>query len=259
MFSTYGEVASGLKECLSNMGPWYEFSNALSWGCLKLSSQEHVRDFSTKAQAVRAALCACTGQHRAPRQPTTVPHRRSLGDLTLGIRHVGLLHDREDVADQLPGRQLTRETAGPMFEYLRREITIARAAYSIAEGSHSDIAKAAQLPEESVVHVCDQTAKFQPAFFIAKDGDARLVRVVVRGTSDMHDVLTDMAGKWVPLQDGFAHEGMLQAAEWLLEATVPVLEGLQRDDIAGCAAPAPTMPTAQLRPCRARRQQTRHS
>lgn len=181
MFDVYGDVASGLKECLSNMGPW------------------------------------------------------SLGDLTLGIRHVGKRHDKNDISDRLPGPNLEGSTSASTYAFLRREIKFAQAAYSIPDAAA--IVVKAELPDaDTVLHMSVETAKFRPAYMLIKDTEAKLIRVVVRGTNDLNDVLTDMAGVNVPMEGGTAHEGMLQAANWLLDETVPLLEQLPRADIAGCAA-----------------------
>ena len=181
MFDVYGDVASGLKDCLSNMGPW------------------------------------------------------SLGDLTLGIRHVGKRHDSKDISDRLPGPALDGRTSASTYEFLRREIKFAQAAYSIPDAPA--IVDKAKLPDaDHVLHMYVETAKFQPAFMLIKDSEAKLIRVVVRGTNDLNDVLTDMAGNSVPIEGGNAHEGMLQAANWLLDETVPLLEQLSKSGIAGYAA-----------------------
>ena len=71
---------------------------------------------------------------------------------------------------------------------------------------------------------------------LIKDSEAKLIRVIVRGTNDLNDVLTDMAGNAVPIDGGSAHEGMLQAANWLLDETVPLLEQISESGIAGCAS-----------------------
>lgn len=138
MLDVYGDVASGLKECLKSMGPW------------------------------------------------------SVGDLTLGIRHVGKRHDRLDVSDRLPGPPLQGSTSASTFALLRREIKFTQAAYSIPD-SPAMANKAEFTDTDCVLHMYNETAKFQPAYALIKDNEAKLVRVVVRGTNDLNDVLTDSA------------------------------------------------------------------
>jgi hypothetical protein len=138
MIDVYGDVAFGLKECLSNMGPW------------------------------------------------------SLGDLTLGIRHVGKRHDRQDISDRLPGPNLDGSTSASTYTYLRREIKFTQAAYSIPDAPAA--AAQAELPDaDCILHMSAETGKFKPAFMLVKDDESKLMRVVVRGTNDLNDVLTDSA------------------------------------------------------------------
>jgi hypothetical protein len=143
MFDVYGDVALGLKECLSNMGPW------------------------------------------------------SIGDLTLGIRHVGRRHDQQDIADRLPGLHLDGKTSESTFAYLRREIKYTQSAYFIPD--LSIVVEKAQLPDaSSVLHMSGQTHKFQPAFLLVKDVQDKLIRIVIRGTKDLNDLLTDSAPPLLP-------------------------------------------------------------
>jgi hypothetical protein len=52
---------------------------------------------------------------------------------------------------------------------------------------------------------------------VAVGAKQRAVRVVVRGTLEFTDVLTDLTCNWVPYSSGgHVHEGFLHAAEWLL-------------------------------------------
>lgn len=148
MMDLYGDMASGLKECLTNMGPW------------------------------------------------------SLGDLTLGIRHVGKRHDRQDISDRLPGPPLQGRTSVDTYAFLRREIKFTQSAYSIADAPA--IVATAELPnEDNVLHMSIETAKFRPAYILIKDTEAKLIRIVVRGTQDLHDVLTDSANPSCPLHSAF--------------------------------------------------------
>jgi hypothetical protein len=40
---------------------------------------------------------------------------------------------------------------------------------------------------------------------------------VLRGTHDVHDILTDLCGKATPIEGGFAHWGMFESSKWLLD------------------------------------------
>ena len=64
----------------------------------------------------------------------------------------------------------------------------------------------------------DKPHKLQPAFFVALDRANQKVLWVVRGTHDVHDLLTDLCGASTPLPDGsgHAHFGIWRSTQWLL-------------------------------------------
>lgn len=153
----------------------------------------------------------------------------SLGDLVLGLRHVKQRHESHDVSDNIPGHPVSLASNPQIFQYLHRECSLAYAAYSIPDVDA--ITSEAQIAGNSdILHVHEATARFRPAFFVMKDTEASLFRVVVRGTNDLNDILTDIAGHWEPIKGGHAHSGILQSAEWLLEQTVPLLEDIPFQD-----------------------------
>lgn len=143
----------------------------------------------------------------------------SVGDLTLGLRHVGARHNAHDISDNLPGWPLTSPPAADqrLFEWLEEESRIARSAYFVPDAATVS-AEAGGRVAAADIEAHTASARFQPAHYIAVDEAARLVRVVVRGTTDVHDVLTDLAGHCVAYGDSGhkVHAGFLQAGEWLL-------------------------------------------
>lgn len=168
---------------------------------------------------VASGLKACL-QHMGP---------WSLGDLVLGLRHVRIRHDAHDVSDDIPGNPVSLSSNPQIFQYLQRECSLACAAYSIPD--ISAITTEAHIASNSdILHIHEAAARFKPAFFVMKDTEASLFRVVVRGTNDLNDILTDIAGHWEPIEGGHAHSGILQSAEWLLEQTVPLLQDIPFQD-----------------------------
>jgi hypothetical protein len=165
----------------------------------------------------------------------------SVLDLTLGVRYVGQRHDVHGVCDNLAGTQLSPSADAALFQTLRAEMRIARAAYAIPDADA--IAQQAQglIDAAALARVHPAAARFKPAHFVAVDAAAALVRVVVRGTKDTADVLTDIAGHWEPYEGGQVHSGFLQSAKWLLAEEAELLAELLRKH-RGCAA-------ALLRPC----------
>jgi hypothetical protein len=74
--------------------------------------------------------------------------------------------------------------------------------------------------ESSILHWNQDVHKLRPGYYLARDDDTRQLLWVLRGTHDLHDLLTDLAGVATPLpgpEGGAGHWGMWQAAAWLLE------------------------------------------
>ena len=74
------------------------------------------------------------------------------------------------------------------------------------------------LSERDILYLhCEKAKICQPAFFICADHACERIAVIIRGTNSFNDVLTDVIGTHVPYAGGFAHEGMLNSATWVLE------------------------------------------
>jgi len=192
---------------------------------------------------VASGLKACLG-HMGP---------WSLGDLVLGLRHVKSRHESHDVSDNIPGQEVLLSACPQIFQYLHQECSLACAAYYIPDVSK--MTSEARLEGNfEIVHVHQATDRFKPAFFVMKDTDAKLVRVVVRGTNDLNDVLTDIAGHWEAVDGGFAHSGVLKSAEWLLDQTVQLLLDIPIQASEQCASVEAVgkshhVPCTQLKVC----------
>uniref|UniRef100_A0A7S2AWA4 sn-1-specific diacylglycerol lipase n=1 Tax=Octactis speculum TaxID=3111310 RepID=A0A7S2AWA4_9STRA len=72
------------------------------------------------------------------------------------------------------------------------------------------------------------------AFHVAAHRVERLLLVIIRGTAEINDVLSDLAAKPIPFDAAqgtncppggstFAHEGMAKAAEWLRDEVLPLV------------------------------------
>ncbi|KAI8850183.1 hypothetical protein BC829DRAFT_432095 [Chytridium lagenaria] len=70
---------------------------------------------------------------------------------------------------------------------------------------------------------------FKPKFFVAWDEKTRAVVVSIRGTLNIHEVVTDMCAEYEPHRTGFAHRGMLRCALWLEHHLIPLLIPHLRD------------------------------
>lgn len=184
-----------------------------------------------KYEDVAAGVKACAS-HMGP---------WSLGDISLGLLHVQARHDSQDIADAIPGNTISLASNPDLYQYLRRECAVASAAYAIPD-ANAIAAKAQLASVTDVLHVQKAAARFKPAFVVLRDAEAGLIRVVVRGTADLYDVFTDIAGHWGPVPGGNAHYGFLKSAEWLLEQTVPLLQSIPNDE-------PPRYAPKQLSPC----------
>jgi hypothetical protein len=73
----------------------------------------------------------------------------------------------------------------------------------------------------------------RPAFFIGVDDQKRLVVLGIRGTTQAHDLFTDLSTAGEEFLDGgYAHAGMLHAAKWFVEHEAKTLkEQLQQNKV----------------------------
>ena len=86
------------------------------------------------------------------------------------------------------------------------------------------------LGEDDLLMFSPTASLYRPAFFLAVSRKTKHVALVIRGTMDVRDAMTDVVATYVDIGDGgLAHEGMLRAAEWFVDNVVPVLKRGLRD------------------------------
>ncbi|KAJ3204824.1 hypothetical protein HDU67_009294, partial [Dinochytrium kinnereticum] len=64
---------------------------------------------------------------------------------------------------------------------------------------------------------------FKPKFFVAWDQRTRAIVVAIRGTLNIHELLTDLCAEYEPYKTNYAHRGMLRCALWLEQHLFPIL------------------------------------
>jgi len=74
-------------------------------------------------------------------------------------------------------------------------------------------ASLAHIPRENVVLHAGGTTLGTPRCFLAVDHRASVVVVAIRGSMSFHDLLIDCMGENIPFCGGFAHHGMVKAAQ----------------------------------------------
>jgi hypothetical protein len=155
---------------------------------------------------VAANACQCLG-HLDPGQISELPG---------GLLQLALRHHTNNVRDNLPGSPINEPG---IIKLLQIETKIAWSAYSIPDASQVETHSGGRIRASELLrmHSNDKVEVFRPAYFVALDNEMQALRVVVRGTSGVNDVLTNLAGHSRPYGNGHAHFGMLRAAEWLLD------------------------------------------
>ncbi|KXZ50935.1 hypothetical protein GPECTOR_14g180 [Gonium pectorale] len=119
----------------------------------------------------------------------------AFGWLALARKHEAL----QVVPSAAPGEEL--DDIAPLAHWLG-EAAWAQAAYTA--GSAEQLAGVLGVqPADLIVYQADPEG-WRPAFFIAIHHDSRTVRLVVRGTGHLRDLLTNKAGRSAPLGAGIA-------------------------------------------------------
>jgi hypothetical protein len=168
-----------------------------------LSQASGEQEFVEVAKSLKRCL-----EHMGPWQLT---------DLSLGLLHVAQRHQTNFLEDRLPGSPRGDRS---LIQWLQVETQITASAYCIPDASLIETDSGGRILAEHIVymHQSVELKRFCPAYFVAVDAQDRAVRVVVRGTLDLNDVFTDLAGHWQPFAgNGHVHEGFLRAAQWLLD------------------------------------------
>ncbi|KAK9824902.1 hypothetical protein WJX74_004800 [Apatococcus lobatus] len=133
------------------------------------------------------------------------------GDLSFGLRALTDAHLKREIQDPPEGDVINDKQ---LIKTWVREVEVADAVY---EESTEAISKACSLEPGNVVSFRATSDHLQPAYCLAKSVQHRQILLVVRGTKNFYDALTNLAGAYEAVEGGFAHHGMLKSAEWLLE------------------------------------------
>ena len=83
----------------------------------------------------------------------------------------------------------------------------------------ANLARISMLRESNVVKFMDKSSVMRPAYYIAVDMRERLVILGIRGTSSIHDLITDLVAhsdEEVTFDGGSVHFGTVKAAEWFI-------------------------------------------
>lgn len=148
----------------------------------------------------------------------------NLADLTLGIYKLSGRHQLEGAVDTITGVPIALPSElEEMLEWLQW----AKVAYKKDEKS---LAQAMRIREEDIVKLVSASDVMKPAFYIVKHHRRRCVVMGIRGTSEAYDVLTDLNPHSEPFEGGFAHSGMLTAAQWLLQNEAETLRNVLHEN-----------------------------
>ncbi|KAI8477317.1 MAG: hypothetical protein J3K34DRAFT_108965 [Monoraphidium minutum] len=154
----------------------------------------------------------------------------SLGDLlvhpghaTIGVYYLARRHQMERLVEPMDGSHVGD---AELIQDLMRYTDISESTYP--DRYEELVVKGGLMKEEDIIFRNDEVHKLQPAFFIARDPARKKIMWVLRGTHDIHDILTDLCGIATPMPGGgYAHWGMWQSALWLLDSHLDnVLEAL---------------------------------
>ena len=83
----------------------------------------------------------------------------------------------------------------------------------------ANLARISMLRESNVVKFMDKSSVMRPAYYIAVDVRESLVILGIRGTSSIHDLITDLVAhsdEEVTFDGGSVHFGTAKAAEWFI-------------------------------------------
>jgi hypothetical protein len=159
--------------------------------------------------------------------------RWTFSDLTLGLLHVATRHRANRIQDHIPGIELPcGDDLVKLLSDFMAEVNITKSAYCIPDITLIERDSGGIILAGKIVymHKSVELQSFRPAYFVAVDDKVEAVRVVVRGTQDFSDVLTDIVGHPVPYAgQGHVLVGFLRAAEWLLDNANSILAKTLKD------------------------------
>lgn len=165
---------------------------------------------AAKPATTRSLVDIALNLHRST---TTGMQQWSLGDLTFGLYLLSLHHASEIPADTIKGEQVLSPSVVAELIY---HVELAKGAYMKTPAS---LARVSMLRESNVVKFMDKASVMRPAYYIAVDTHQKLVILGIRGTSSVHDVITDLVShsdEEVRFGGGSVHFGTAEAAEWFI-------------------------------------------
>ncbi|MCO5604612.1 hypothetical protein L7F22_058781 [Adiantum nelumboides] len=103
----------------------------------------------------------------------------------------------------------------------------------LAKGAYmknaASLARVSMLRESNVIKFIDKSSVMRPAYYIAVDPHEKVVVLGIRGTSSVHDLITDLvshSSEEVNFDGGSVHYGTAKAAEWFIVHELPLLRQL---------------------------------
>ncbi|WIA11152.1 hypothetical protein OEZ85_011291 [Tetradesmus obliquus] len=140
-------------------------------------------------------------------------------DLVFGVYHLALHHSTVDAVDAVEG---SRVDDPALIDYLIQATDAAAAAYC---PSRKELCEAAGITDADLLLLEPQTTTTRPAYAVWVDAPNKRLVWGFRGTTDLNDMLTDACASCEPYLDGYAHWGMLQAAQWFAQNELARVRG----------------------------------
>lgn len=147
--------------------------------------------------------------------------RENLGDLlthpgaaTIGVYYLARRHQLEKLAEPLDGSHVGDS------ELVHELLRYTDVSDSVYPDRYADIVSRGKIMDEKdILYHSRDASRLMPGFYIARDPHAKKILWVIRGASDINEVLADLAGNATPLPGGgYGHWAMWQAALALMDA-----------------------------------------
>ena len=148
-------------------------------------------------------------------------HDLGITDLTLGLTALGRARDTTSTANG--AEEVTQHI---FFSYLNRCLDLVWLSYYPETLYNKDktVSSKAVIAPDTILAYRWKSEHLKPAFFVCHHEALEAIVVVVRGTDDLNDILTDLAAEAVPQLGGLVHMGMFRAADALLHDLAPVIK-----------------------------------
>ncbi|KAG0041223.1 hypothetical protein BGZ83_002142, partial [Gryganskiella cystojenkinii] len=102
--------------------------------------------------------------------------------------------------------------------YFGNSFEIAPKVFVGSDSDRQNVIKNFKLKEEDMLmwHF-DQRSALVPSYFIIRDPKSKAMCIVIRGTFNMTDAMTDLVCEYFPYKNGLVHKGMMDTARALLK------------------------------------------